>query len=66
MHEYGFGVGIAQTRSLTVKANSYSEAVSKAREELDRIAEENGDEAPVAWDLNLILFVRDGGIKNAE
>ena len=49
--KYSFLVGIAGQRRITVRAESWAEADDLARERLDRIAAERGEEPPVSWTL---------------
>lgn len=51
--KYTFAVGIAELRTVVVDADSEDEARDKAREVLDKRAENAGTEPPVAWDLRL-------------
>lgn len=49
--KYHFLVGIAGRRQITVRADSWAAADDQARDRLDRIAAERGEEPPVSWTL---------------
>lgn len=51
---FKFAVGIGHHTTVTVKANSYVQAVNRAREEMDRRYEKADREPPVGWDLTLL------------
>ncbi len=51
-YRFRFRVGIARSRTVTVRAIDLDGAIAKARRELDRRAERQGREAPVAWNLH--------------